>query len=141
MTGAQGPKRKFNRSKEIKMFGYRYFILLGSAALLLVVLLTVQQAFARPAAVSDMDSAAQSYSAWAKAAEVENIDSATRSYRAWALEVEGAVIPLTGNAESPDYHQRHSEQPETKISPIDECFDVSLSEVAACREASQSPSQ
>jgi hypothetical protein len=123
------------------MFANRYFILLGSAALLVLVLLTVQQALARPAAVSDMDSATQSYSAWAKAAEVENIDSATRSYRAWALEVEGAAIPMTGNAESPDHYQRHSEQPDATISPIDECFDVSISELAACREASQSTAE
>jgi hypothetical protein len=113
------------------MFANRYFILLGSAALMLVILLGVQRVLARPVAVSDMDSATQSYSAW-------------------ALKVEGAAIPATGNAESPDYYQRHPAlrrglptSTHTILPPsrIDECFDVSISELAACREATQSDSQ
>ena len=148
------------------MFANRYFLLLGSAALMLVILFSVGQALARPVAAADIDSATQSYSAWAKAAGVESIDSATRSYRAWALDVEGAAIPVTGNAESPDYYQRHPERSTPAAAAvdmsdyfarhpalrrglpnsvhtilqkplIDACFDVSISELAACREAIQ----
>ena len=46
------------------------------------------------------------------------------------------------------YYQSHPElrdgltrtvETASEVAPIDECFDVSLSEVAACREASQAP--
>jgi len=59
------------------------------------------------------------------------------------------IIPVTGVNDLSDYHQRHSElrgvsaeSVDTSLNrpQLDECFDVSLSEVAACREASQSPS-
>jgi hypothetical protein len=48
------------------------------------------------------------------------------------------ALPVTGASEYLDYHQRHSEQRDAGISLSDECFDVSISELAACREASQS---
>jgi len=80
------------------------------------------------------------------------------------------LMPVTGADEFSDYYQRHSEQdipveiavdtsdyfarhPGLRrglpmsthtildLSLIDECFDVSVSELAACREASQSASQ
>lgn len=47
-----------------------------------------------------------------------------------------------------EYYQSHSElrggltgtvETTSEVAPIDECFDVSLSELAACREASQAP--
>jgi hypothetical protein len=58
----------------------------------------------------------------------------------------GPVIVPQDNAASrmDDFHQRHSAEPVSNSlteAPIDECFDVSLSELAACREASQSPAQ
>ncbi len=45
-----------------------------------------------------------------------------------------------------EYYQRHPELTELSITSVatttlDECYDVSLSEVAACREASQAPSR
>ena len=58
-------------------------------------------------------------------------------------------VPGTGNSQFPDYFLRHTELRSgftesidiaSDPAPLDECFDVSLSEVAACREASQSPS-
>ena len=48
-----------------------------------------------------------------------------------------------------EYYQSHPElrggltgtvETTSEVAPIDECFDVSLSELAACREASQAPS-
>jgi len=80
------------------------------------------------------------------------------------------VVPVTGASEYLDYYQRHAERSapagvaadmsdyfarhpelrheiETSVRPalqnstIDECFDVSVSELAACRAASQSASQ
>jgi len=70
------------------------------------------------------------------------------------------IVPVSGASEYSDYYQRHAALPAatTKstdltdyfrrhpelhrvlVEIVDECFDVSLSEVAACREASQSPS-
>jgi hypothetical protein len=83
---------------------------------------------------------------------------------------ESSIVPVTGVQELSDYYQRHSERdapakitidtsdyfarhpalrrgsaesvnPISQGSPIDECFDVSISELAACRAASQSASQ
>lgn len=79
-------------------------------------------------------------------------------------------VPVTGAEDASDYYQRHSERsnsataavdmsdffmrhpelrggiaesvnPVSQSSPIDECFDVSVSELAACREASQSTAE
>jgi len=52
------------------------------------------------------------------------------------------VMSVTDDSDYLDYYQRHSELRELSdedltTTPLDECFDVSLSEVAACREASQ----
>lgn len=83
---------------------------------------------------------------------------------------EPIIVPVTGAEELSDYYQRHPERSapaEIRVdtsdyfarhsalrrglptsvhtilpgSLIDECFDVSISEIAACREASQSASQ
>jgi hypothetical protein len=80
------------------------------------------------------------------------------------------AIPVTGAEQLSDYYQRHSERdasakitadtsdyfarhpalrrgsaesvnPISQGAPIDECFDVSISELAACRAASQSASE
>lgn len=80
------------------------------------------------------------------------------------------LLPITGSNDRSDYHQRIT-QPDVSTrpagdlsdyflrhpglpgglttavditgdrAPLDECFDVSLSEIAQCREASQSPSR
>ena len=56
------------------------------------------------------------------------------------------IVPVTGTLEFSDYYQRHPElhgemaQSVDAIwdrAPLDECFDVSLSEVAACRDVSE----
>jgi hypothetical protein len=79
-------------------------------------------------------------------------------------------VLVTGAEDASDYYQRHSDRsnsgaaavdmsdffirhpelrgeitesvnPASQSSPIDECFDVSVSELAACREASQSAAE
>lgn len=59
------------------------------------------------------------------------------------------IGPAASDSEYADYSQRHPELRSgltasihiaSDQAPLDECFDVSLSEVAACREADQSPS-
>jgi hypothetical protein len=148
MTGAHVLKRKFSRSEENTMSTNRLLNLFIAMALVLVAALLVREVNATTASVSSVDSATRSYAAWAKAAESESsvMDSATRSYRAWAASVQGFVVPATGISESTDYYQRHPElgagfavtvDTISDRVPLDECFDVSISEVAACREASQ----
>jgi hypothetical protein len=56
----------------------------------------------------------------------------------WTSAGQNIAVPVTGASDYLDYFQRHPEQPDAMISPIDECFDVSVSELAACREANQS---
>ena len=60
----------------------------------------------------------------------------------WAGSIKNPVMSVTDDSDYLDYYQRHSELRELSdedltTTPLDECFDVSLSEVAACREASQ----
>ena len=100
-----------------------------------------------------MDSGTRSYIAWGEALEAagklcdtgagqenifasidSNLDSATRSYIAWGLALQ-AKDDIRASCREVTVDSAES------TSPIDECFDVSLSEVAACREESQSPSQ
>ena len=59
----------------------------------------------------------------------------------WASSIQNIVVPVTGASENLDYYQRHSGQRGATISPIDECFDVSLMEAASCRNGSQAPAQ
>ena len=58
-------------------------------------------------------------------------------------------VSVVNAVDTTDYFLRHSELRSgltasihiaSDQAPLDECFDVSLSEVAACREADQSPS-
>jgi hypothetical protein len=102
----------------------------------------------------DMDSATRSYIARGEALEAagklrnpsacsytnqenifvgipDNLDSATRSYIAWGLALQ-AKDDIRASC-----RQVRVDSDESN-SPIDECFDVSLSEVAACRASIQS---
>jgi hypothetical protein len=79
------------------------------------------------------------------------MDSATRSYIAWGEALRAAPkLGESTTSEYLDYYQRHPAlrlglptSTYTILNPslLDECFDVSISELAACREASQSASQ
>jgi hypothetical protein len=60
------------------------------------------------------------------------------------------IVPLGKADYLSDYYERHPElrgglavpvDPAPSNPPVDECVDVSLSELAACREAGQSTSQ
>ena len=91
-------------AKEIKMKANSLFVTLIVAALLAVTALTVREALATTAVVSNVDSATRSYTSWAKAAESESnntVDSATRSYSSWAKAMEDgsseALVPVTGS--------------------------------------------
>jgi hypothetical protein len=89
------------RSKEIKMKANSLFAILIVAALLAVTTLTVREALATTAVVSNIDSATRSYTDWAKAEDAEGntVDSATRSYTAWAKSAESgnSFVPVTGS--------------------------------------------
>lgn len=77
------------------------FAVLIIAALLAVTTLTVREALATAAIVSNVDSATRSYTDWAKSVERsdQTVDSATRSYTEWAKSVESrsVLVPVTGN--------------------------------------------
>ena len=106
---------------------------------------------------SNLDSATRSYIAWGLALEAagklrasgacsntsrENVfermdstlDSATRSYIAWGLALQ-AKDDIRASCREATVESAESS------SPIDECIDVSISELAACRAANQSASQ
>ena len=76
------------------------FAMLIVAALLAVTALTVREALATTAVVSNIDSATRSYTDWAKAEDAEGntVDSATRSYAAWAKSAESGnpLVAITG---------------------------------------------
>ena len=58
----------------------------------------------------------------------------------WTVRDTSVVIPVTGGSAFPDYFQRHPELIASAEHPLfDECFDVSLSELTKCRNASQTP--
>jgi hypothetical protein len=97
-----------------------------------------------------MDSATRSYIAWGQAMQVRNaIDSATRSYIAWGEALEKAKLNALDSG-TRSYIARGkaleaagklvTRAPASYRPPLDECYDVSLSELAACREASTLPS-
>jgi hypothetical protein len=129
--------RTFLRSKEIKMFKNR-LTLIAAVLLVLFVSLAVSRPLTNDPKSTDLSAAPAPI-----------------------------IVPVTGAEDASDYYQRHSERsnsaavavdmsdffmrhPElrggiaesvnsaSQSSPIDECFDVSVSELAACREASQS---
>jgi hypothetical protein len=64
----------------------------------------------------------------------DNLDSATRSYIAWGLALQ-AKDDIRASCREVTVDSAESN------SPIDECVDVSISELAACNEASQSAAE
>ena len=80
------------------MSANRFFVLLVSLALALVVLLTAREAVAIATLTSGVDSASRSYTSWARAEEAESLDSATRSYTAWIRDVVCESDPTDGMA-------------------------------------------
>jgi hypothetical protein len=132
--------RTFLRSKEIKMSKNR-LPLIAAVLLILVVSLAVSRPFTNDPISTDLSAAPAPIS-----------------------------VPVTGAEDASDYYQRHADRsnsgaaavdmsdffirhpelrgeitesvkPASQSSPIDECFDVSVSELAACREASQSAAE
>jgi hypothetical protein len=57
----------------------------------------------------------------------------------WASRGAGVAIPVTGSSAASDYFQRHPELSSSANVPLDECVDVSIGELAACRGAVQTP--
>ncbi len=67
----------------------------------------------------------------------------------WKIGIQAGVFSMTPPLEASDYFQRHPElssgpkgsaRGTSGRDPLDECFDVSLSDAAACRAASESTS-
>jgi len=146
------------------MFKNRFILILAALSMLLVTL-AASQSFSKPQKTVDlsqppkpvvvpvtgagdqpyvMDSATRSYTAWGQAIQVRNtIDSGTRSYIARAEALEKAKLNAldSGTRSYIAWGEalEASAQGPSGRAPLDECFDVSLSEVAACHEASQAP--
>jgi hypothetical protein len=57
----------------------------------------------------------------------------------WASRGAAVAVPATGSSAGSDYFQRHPELSTSANTPLDECVDVSIGELAACRLAGQTP--
>ena len=131
------------------MFTNRIFTVLVSLALAAFIVLTVREALATSAVASNAEEALgieRSRSAdtarWEAIAEYyQSVEEAHSLQR-------GRAADAARWTDLAEYYQSHLElrgglartvETASEVAPIDECFDVSLSEVAACREASQAP--
>jgi hypothetical protein len=106
------------------MFTNRFFTVLVILPLAAVAGLTVREAIATSSVTSHVEEADTARweamsEYYANQAQRYTMDSATRSYIAWGQALQA------------------KDENRASGTPLDECFDVSLSEVAACREASQ----
>ena len=132
------------------MFTNRFFTVLVILVLTAVIVLTVRDAMATSAVAPNAEEALRidrSRSAdtvrWEAIAEYyQRVEEAHNLQR-------GRAADAARWTDLAEYYQSHPElrggltrtvETASEGAPIDECFDVSLSEVAACRAASQAPS-
>ena len=113
------------------MFKNRFILILGVISLMMVTV-----AVSRPVSTDSIPG-------------VAGANDFYQRHPDWKIGIQSGVFSVTAPLEASDYFQRHSELssglnasaqgPSGRV-PLDECFDVSLSEAAACRAASESTS-
>ena len=78
-------------------------------------------------------------SASAESTANSNDDFFQRYPGQWVSRAAGVAVPVTGSSAAPDYFQRHPALNASANVPVDECVDVSMGELAACRRSVQTP--
>jgi hypothetical protein len=128
-------ERTFSRSKEIKMFKNRFVLIVALLSLMLVSL-----AVSGPISRSSDPASLNGFSRPVFVPETDNLSDYAQRHP--ELRVPAGKVDMTDYfARHPDLRGGFTANVDTAVERVslDECFDVSLSEVAACRAASQAP--